>query len=406
VEIHGPAGAFPAGTQLRIFNSANGSVASTYALSGSIPGDGHWVIGDVGVPNVDSTSGFGGDDLPDGDPSGMQIYNTVTGCVYDSVIYEAFGGLDDLIRSSTLGVTDEGWPWLGETGPGTDSSGVAYTTGRMPDGADTDINSADFGVMVATPGTANGSGLTTPVTLNFTTAPSSAVQTFQSFAVSASGVGGSPSGGNVYRCLDTTGGGAMAFFGDAQLGAGTGINIQGEIYIPSGAEPAQAIGVGFCATQGDRFFSGANIDDASYENGYWLIYENAGGIGLNDGRPDHAGTFEFVHASNDNMDANRVDLLDSATTGTVGITPGAWTTFRLSINPPANPSEQLLAEINGVEIYRGVIPAGGPTVGAFAVGFRENHSGAPAANEGTWIDNIGFDTVNVVPVGLSLMGTN
>ncbi|MBN1478497.1 hypothetical protein JXA47_17220, partial [Candidatus Sumerlaeota bacterium] len=326
-----------------------------------------------------------------------------TGCVYDSVVYEAFGGLDDLIRRETLGVTDEGWPWIGRCGYGTDSGGAPYTMARYPDGNDTDINSADFSSMAATPGAANGDAFTIPVTFNFNSAPAGAIQTFQAFSVGASGVGASPSGGNVHRCVDTTGGGVISFIGDASLGSsGTGYNVEGEIYIPSGAEPGQAVAVGFCGSQGTTFFS-TSRDANSYEDGYWLIYENVGGLGLDDGRPDHAGTFEFVTASHDNMDGNPVDLLGSATTGAVGITAGNWTTFRLSINPGGPAGQQLLAQINGSDVFRGDIPADGRTSGAVTVGFRE-FDATVNSNEGTWIDNLTIDT-DVVPVELSVFSS-
>ena len=51
-------------------------------------------------------------------------------------------------------------------------------------------------------------------------------------------------------------------------------------------------------------------------------------------------------------------------------------------------------------VYSGPIPTGGPTSGSFQVGFRENHAGAPAANEGTWIDNVTINNATV-PVNLS-----
>ena len=89
----------------------------------------------------------------------------------------------------------------------------------------------------------------------------------------------------------------------------------------------------------------------------------------------------------------------SKTLAEVSATNGAWTTFRLSINPGAA-GDQLRAEINGVAVYSGAIPTGGPTSGAFQVGFRENHSGLPASNEGTWIDNVTIN-MDTVPVGLS-----
>lgn len=408
VEVFGPPGPIPAGMQLRVYDRADGSVLASFNLSGTVPADGHFVVGDPGVPNVDSTTGFSAavDDLSDGDPTGLQLYNTSTGGVYDSVVYEAWGGLDDLIRRETHGVTDEGWPWIGRIGPGTDGSGAPHTFGRYPDGTDTDVNNSDFSAMVATPGAANGGAVSvTALPIDFTSVPPGLVQTFQSPTVvnpTSAGLPSSPNGGNAYRCVDTSGGGVQAFLGDAALGSdGLGYTITGEIYIPSSAEPAQAIAIGLCGSQGSTFFSGVT-DSGAYEDGYWLIYENVAGVGLNDGRPDHAGVFEFVHATNDNMDANPVDLLASVPRTATGAPDGGWTTFSLTVNPPLS-GQQLIIQINGADIYRGNLPAGGPISGAFQVGFRENHSGTPVANEGTWIDNV--DIGPAIPVGLSLFGT-
>ena len=393
VEIKGPAGAFPAGTELRFYNGADGAVLSSVMLGGvTVPADGLFVVGDTGVPNVDLVpTGWGAaDNIPNLDPSAIQIYSTATGNVYDSVVYEAMGGLDNLTRPQTHQVTGEGWGWVGEVAAGTNSAGVAYTMGRWPDGADTDINERDFSSMGASPGVPNGGAITLPAgaSYSFNSAPTTAYTAFQSFAVGASGVGASPSGGNVHRCVDTGGGGQQSFIGDAALGAGgKGYTVTGEIYIPAGTDPAQAIGLGICGSQGTNFFTGTP-DASGYESGYWIIYENATGIAMNDGRPDHPGSFEVVWASNDNMDGNKVTFLGSALRTAVGAPNGGWTTFMLSVDPARPAGNQLIVRINNTDVYRGSIPAGGPSSGAFMAGFRENHTGAPAANEGAWIDNI------------------
>jgi hypothetical protein len=358
-------------------------------------GKGFFVVGVSGVPNADMTISSGA--IQAGNPDALQLYNTATGNVYDAVVYEAFGGLAELDGNGDPAVTRNGYPWLGEVGAGTDSSGAAYTMGRYPDGANSWVNARDFSVMKATPGATNGNGLVIPASYDFSTAPPTAIQTYQTFGVTASGVGSSPGGGNVYRCMNTAGGGVQAFFGDASLGAGgAGYNVTGDIYIPSGSEPAQAIGVGICGSQGSVFFSDTPAANG-YESGYWLIYENVSGVGLNDGRPDHPGVFEFVYASNDNMDGNPVTLLSSKTLAEAGVTAGTWNTFRLLSDRNGG---RLMAMINGVEIYQGSIPFGGPVSGAFQVGFRENHAGVPAANEGTWIDNLAFD-MDGTPVSMS-----
>jgi len=406
VEIQGPAGTLPSGFQLRFYDSSDGSVAKSVNLGGqTVPNDGggygFFVVGDSGVSNVDYSTGFSAavDDIANIDPSAIQLYSTSTGCVYDSVVYEAFGGLDDLIRQETHGVTGNGYPWLGQIAGGTDSSSEPYTKGRYPDGANTWINSRDFSFMAASPGAANGNALDSDGwSFSFSTAPSKAFQTFQSFSVGSSGVGSSPGGGNVHRCVDTSGGGVISVLGDAALGSeGKGYRVEGQLYLPTSAEPAQAIAVGLCGSQGSTFFT-TDSDGYGYENGYWLIYENASGIGLADGRTDHPGVFEFVHATHDNRDGLPVELLGSKSRSTTGASEGAWTTFLLEIDPlDVDPDQQLIAQINGTDVYRGSIPDGGPTLGAFQVGFRENHTGTPVPSEGTWIDTVAIVNFDWTP---------
>ncbi|MBI1291818.1 hypothetical protein GC173_11330, partial [bacterium] len=348
VEIYGPAGSLPAGMEIRTIVGTDGSV-SALPISGSIPDDGggfgYFVVGDSNVPSVDYSTGFSTStsQLSDANPSGLQLWDATTGGVYDSVVYEAFGGIDDLARVETLGVVDEGWPWLGRISNGTDGSSAGYTAGRYPDGNDTDVNSADFSSMVATPGAANGGKVPGgAATYSFDTVPAAAFQSFQTFTVASPAVGASAGGGNAHRCVDTTGGGVMSFIGDAALGAGgTGYKVTGEVFIPAAAAPAQAIGVGFCGSQGSHFFT-ASQAAAGYENGYWIIFENQAGIGLNDGQADHPGVFHFLHATNDNMDGNPTELLGSATLAAAGVTEGAWTTFELVVDPSAAVGSRLV----------------------------------------------------------------
>ncbi|MGB9691856.1 MAG: hypothetical protein ACPL7D_06775, partial [Candidatus Sumerlaeaceae bacterium] len=249
----------------------------------------------------------------------------------------------------------------------------------------------------ATPGQPNGAGVTLPVTYNFETAPPTAFQTFAQFSVSTPPSSVDPGGvhGKVYRCVDLSGGGVIGVIGDASFGAsGTGYQVVGELYLPSASEPAQAIGVGFCGTQGSRFFPSVSPGNSSYENGYWLIYENVAGVGLNDGQPDHPGVVQFVQALNDGLHASPTVLLGSKTLAQLGVTAGTWATFRLVVEPTASSANQLVASINNVEIYRGPIPSEGRTSGAVQIGFRENHTGGPATNEGTWVDNLTIAPVN------------
>ncbi len=383
VEIHGPAGqSTPAGLQLRLFSGTTltGAAYTTLAIGGqTIPANGLLVVGDPAVTNVDLSAGMtdAADDILDTNPCAIQIYDTATGNVYDSVVYEARGGLSGLMRAPTLGVTDEGFPWMGE-------ATTYFSLGRYPDGADTQINFDDFSGMVASPGTSNGGTVSIPATFNFSSTPAGMYQTYQPLAgnIGASGVGASPSGGNVYRCVDTTGGGNNGFIGDAALGySGGGYSVTGEIFVPNSAAPAQANGVGLCGSHGSTFFSGSP-NGSGYDAGYWLIFENTGGVGLNDGRPDHGDTFEFIWPQ---QEGNAAISLGSLSRTAAGVTAGTWTTFGLSIDPVSN---SLMATVNGVTVYNGPIPTGGPTSGSVQVGFRENHVGNPSSVEGTWVDNI------------------
>ncbi|HOE63528.1 MAG TPA: cadherin-like domain-containing protein [Candidatus Sumerlaeota bacterium] len=404
VEIYGPAGALPANFELRFLSGDSESV-TTIALGGqTIPNDaggyGFFVVGDPDTANVDYSTGFSAsvDDIPDISPAAIQLYDSSTGYVYDSVVYRAMGGMGYLNRPFALGATDNGYPWCGAIGTGTDSGGTKpYTLGRFPDGNNSFVNFDDFTFMPYTPGSPNGSSITTfPTTYNFSTAPANAFQTYQSFTVAnptTAGLPASPSGGNAHRCVDTTGGGVISVIGDASLGANnTGYKVSGEIYIQPSTDPAQASAIGICGRQGSTFFTSISVNDSGYDSGYWLIYENAPGVDLNNGRPNHPGVCEFVYASNDNMDGTPVTLLASKTISELGITAGSWTTFYMCIDPNANTSNRLVVKLNNTVVYQGDIPSGGPTSGAFQVGFRENHAGGPVSKEGTWIDNLTIDT--------------
>jgi hypothetical protein len=172
------------------------------------------------------------------------------------------------------------------------------------------------------------------------------------------------------------------------------------------------VAVGFCGTQGSTFFSPFR-DQNSYENGYWLIYENTGSD-IDDGVAASTGSFRFVQATHDNMDGTPVvDLGPAVSAATVGLNAatGGWATFRLTINPSGAAGEQILAKINGIDVHRGSIPTDGRTQGAFMVGFREAGGGV-GTNEGTWVDNIQIandpGSLDIggtpVPVGLSTFG--
>ncbi|CAN5398554.1 hypothetical protein BH09SUM1_BH09SUM1_13390 [soil metagenome] len=419
VEIQGPAGSFPSNLELRFYNPADGSVSSSVSLSGqTVPANGFFVVAD---PNVSVGSGTlytptGWTDSADNIansttlPGAVQLYDTVNGCVYDSLTYQAWGGLADLIRQGTNGVTAEGYGWIGEVSAGADASGAGHSAGRYPDGSDTNINEADFSSQRATPGGANGAQLSLPVVYDFETAPTNGAPftSFGTYAVTAPPAGITHSG-NAHRSVDTTGGGTMTVIGDSSTGSdGLGYNVSGDLYIQPTSARTAAQGVGFCGTQGTRFFttSAANQRVSNYESGYWITFENNNGLSLADDQSDHGGTFQFIHATNDNQHTAKSTLLGSASLSTVGLsgyTAGGWTTFLLFIDPTAASGDQLIAKVNNVEIYHGAIPAGGPTKGGVMVGYREATGGTFASTDGTWVDNfvIASSAVPDPPSGLS-----
>ncbi len=396
VEISGPPGPFPAGMQLLSYKASDGSVyKSTSLASQSIPASGYFIVGDVGVSGASGNTGFtpvnwgaGTADLPNTTPGSLQLYNAITGYAYDSAVYGAFGGVGDLSRIQTRRVTGEGYGWMGNVGPGLSGDGQPYTMGRMPDGADTNVNQRDFSFMPPTPGQPNGASGIIDTLLDFSTTPLSAFQTYQNlkFVTPASGgIPPSPGGGIVYRCVDTSGGGVVGVFGDAQMGAEDGLQVTGQLYIPAMDHPAQAVAVGFCGTQGSSFFADTP-DSTGYDNGYWLVYEN-GVINLADGQPSHPQQFQLIAASNDNQDS-----LISIGTGTkslaeVSAVANSWVNFRMQVDPAAVAGQQIIMQINDVDVYRGSIPAGAPVTGAVMVGHREAGGGVQAM-EGTWVDNL------------------
>lgn len=406
VEIYGPAGVIPASMELRLIDSSTGAASSNVAIGGnSIPDDtgngfGYYVVGTSAVAVRDQLIADGA--ILGTTPGAMQLNDTATNTIHDAVVFRAYSNRGNLDSPATPIVTDNGPGWLGEIGGGATAAGVAHAMGRYPDGANLGINERDFSLMPASPGAANGNSVALPAAFDFSTAPAGAFRTLGgSFSVEAvaPGMPPSPSGGLVHRCVNAAGGGALSVIGDAALGTGpVGYNVIGEVFVPDAAAPVQANGLGICARTGSDFFNPAPVD-SGYDSGFWLVYENAAGVGLADGQADHPGVVQFIYATNNDQDATTSTLLASKTLAELGVTAGQWTTFRLSVNSNAS-GDTLLAQMNGVTIYSGAIPAGAPTTGGFQIGFRENHAGAPAAIEGTWVDNVQINDLSV-PVTVS-----
>lgn len=141
VEIAGAAGRPLDGWSLVVINGANGEVASTIALVGSIPPDRVFVVADRGadggtrVPEADHLENF---DIQNG-PDSLQLVDD-TGAVLDAVGFGEFGAGDTF--------AGEGTPAL-EGPPGT-------SLARRYADSDSDDNGADFVVLdPPTPGLAS-----------------------------------------------------------------------------------------------------------------------------------------------------------------------------------------------------------------------------------------------------------
>lgn len=409
IEIKGPPGAFPNSMELRFYtgSSATGDPTIVSLAGQSIGAGGLFVVGDSTVANanlVPPTWSMVASDISNAQPGALQLVHSATGAVYDSVVYGAVSGLKDLMRSKTLGVTNEGQGWMGDTGGGRNLNGQGLAFGRDASGADTNNNEGDFNQLSPTPGVANGIVVAMPLNMNFQSMPPELHQAFQTPAAVPMPAGrpASSDGNNVYRCVDTTGGGNRGQVGDFTLGvASNGYDVTGELYIPPATDPAQALGVGFCAKSGSNFFP-TTLSSGGYDTGYWLIYESTSGVALNDSQPDHPQEFQFVMAKNNNVGSSRTLALGTNKTlldlGIVSLPAiGQWVPFRLSISTARN---LLLAEVNGVEVYKGAIPVDGPTAGSFQVGYRENNGGTVTQEMGTWVDAVQISTA-VVPVEVS-----
>lgn len=384
VEIHGEPGVIPAGTELVVYNSADGSILNTFDLSGqTIGAGGLFVVGDSGVSNVDFSTGFtSGGEFPNTIPSAIQLRNSNTGHVYDSLVWRAYGGLGDLVRRQTWGVTGFGpTSWTGQIGNG------GYSIGRYPDGANTGNNFRDFSVMQPSPGSSNAGAIASlPVSYNFATTPA---PLFFAFNWVNAGITSSPPGStppaNALRVADSTGGN-IAFIGDAALGGGgAGYSASGEMYIQPAAAGSQSVAVGICGTLGSNFFSAISAGSA-YETGYWITYQNDGGASLRDGLDNHAGEFVFYHAVNNNQHPYIVEELGRVALASIsGLNEGDWGAFVLSVDPT---NDRLYASMGGAVLYDDSIPTDGPTAGAFQIGHR---MGTTGGSDGAFVANLTLD---------------
>lgn len=134
IELKGPAGKSLSGYSLAAFDTA-GTQYRTITLSGTIPASGYFVVAqDTTVPNRSLVNS--GADLNNGSAS-LRLLKS--GAVVDALAYGTPG--------SNRG---EGSP--------APTTGAGSALARVPDGSDTNANSADFRVQAGTPGAANGGG--------------------------------------------------------------------------------------------------------------------------------------------------------------------------------------------------------------------------------------------------------
>jgi hypothetical protein len=138
VELWGAPGTSLDGFTLEGVNGADGAIGPTLTLSGAIPADGFFVVGDTDgtasqVANVDLTLNF---DFQNG-PDSVVLRNSL-GAVLDSLGYGVFGATDVFAGE-------------GNAAPG---AAAGQSLARFFANRDTNDNAADFGLLdTPTPGT-------------------------------------------------------------------------------------------------------------------------------------------------------------------------------------------------------------------------------------------------------------
>ena len=207
--------------------------------------------------------------------------------------------------------------------------------------------------------------------------------------------------GNALEVVDLTGGGDVNYLS----GAYNQMNFTGYIWKPADVgSNGWSTGVGIATRVESTWLS--NIEGNAVENGFYLEYQNGplNGTALKRGAiASHAGVWKF-YALNGQTSLNTGNALNTGFTQlgtlTTSALPAAWYKFRLIFDVPNN---KLACVLNDTDVlYNGTIPAGPyNTAGGITVGFREQHSGNPVANEGTWVDNISLDTATAFPISLS-----
>jgi len=151
-ELYGPSGTSLDGYALVGFNGNGGAQYRSVSLSGTIPPDGYFVVGNTSsVPNVDLVVGGGMDGV------NWQNAGSSTGDDCDCVELQINGTPIDKVRygpcANPPGCEGEGGTNAPDPYP---SGGINHSIARLPDHQDTDNNAADWSVPdELTPGAPN-----------------------------------------------------------------------------------------------------------------------------------------------------------------------------------------------------------------------------------------------------------
>jgi len=382
------------GWQVLLVNGAAGTAYNTITIPAltTLLGNDYYVIGNQTTINavwpgvVDLNINLD-NILQNGSPDAIVLKNG-SATLIDAVNYE--GDAVFVVGAETPNAISEG-------GTGSIRTRAIATTrvgsiGRLPDGADTNVNLEDFHPIVASPGSAN-TGISLPFSDNFDGGANAAwmagfVQIRVVNPASTGPMVASPQGGDALEVVDVTGGGDTAYLG----GAFKLINVEGYIWIPADAANGWTTGLGIATKCEPNWFSDAIGN--GLEKGFYLDYQNGalGGTLKGGTYPAHSGSADLIAVNTSaTLNTGLVTGTVATTLGTTtSVSKGAWNTFRIGCDTNSN---LVYAYINGVEIFRGALPAGyNLTAGGVVVGFRESHAGTPVAGEGTWIDALMIDT--------------
>ncbi|MBN1476844.1 hypothetical protein JXA47_08825 [Candidatus Sumerlaeota bacterium] len=232
-------------------NGANGAVYATITIPAAttMPADGFYVIGMNGtIPNVDLINALA--DIQVGAPDALLLRDSGA-VLLDAIGYE--------FRSTGAGSLTAGqWEGTGYT-PSGQGSPTTCSVGRYTDGVDTNNNSADFGMIPASPGFSNvWTTASYPYVNDFTGTDGSPETEFSAefvvpyiqdptvadaigsgTASNPNAIAASPGGGNIGVLWDDTGGGDSAV-----LQAPPFANGYVECYVYLNGNPASAEAAG------------------------------------------------------------------------------------------------------------------------------------------------------------------